>query len=269
MNKISGSLKEILVRLHEQGLAFETSPQTPTQTALTDWQNQLQNAAGTDPRLSSLRNLIQRLKLHSSDPLWQQKLRDLLIPLERLLDRAISDEQFIVSTTDQPTSKDTVGTATDLIFVLDNLRSAFNVGSIFRLADCVGRCEIWLCGYTPTPENLSAVVRTSMGAAATVRWRSFHRLDLALQILKSEFSDDVRPTVIALETAAHAKILGKDPLPKGPLLILVGNERFGLDVATLKQVDSVFQIPTFGSKNSLNVSNALSIVAYHYRLQAR
>ena len=106
-----------------------------------------------------------------------------IIPIERALDRNLRDDQFLITDLDSTAATNAGGTApkaftsqkVPLYFVLDNMRSAFNVGSIFRLADCVGATEILLCGYTATPEN-ETLQKTSLGAWQNTRWQSFSHL---------------------------------------------------------------------------------------------
>ncbi len=182
-----------------------------------------------------------------------------LVPVERLLGRNLSDDSFLISKTDR--SQPTATTKVPLFFVLENIRSAFNVGSIFRLADCLGAEKIYLCGYTPTPDQ-EALQKTSLGTGATTLWSQQDKLGDTLQDLKSQ---GVR--LLALETAAHSVSLFDCQFPHQPTALIVGNERFGLEASALAMCDGVVSIPTFGVKNSLNVANALSIVGYEWRRQ--
>jgi tRNA(Leu) C34 or U34 (ribose-2'-O)-methylase TrmL len=181
-----------------------------------------------------------------------------LVPVERLVGRNLSDDSFLVSKTDRPTP---AVQKVPLYFVLENIRSAFNVGSIFRLADCLGVQKIYLCGYTPTPDQ-EALQKTSLGTTQTTEWVQKGTLSEALDDLKAQ---GVR--LWALETAAHSTSLFEYSSQNLPTALIVGNERFGLEPAVLQKCDGVLSIPTFGMKNSLNVANALSIVGYEWRRQ--
>ncbi|GIL17370.1 MAG: hypothetical protein BroJett040_11210 [Oligoflexia bacterium] len=184
-----------------------------------------------------------------------------MIPIERLLDRNLQDDQFLISTEDQiQNQSQTQQQKFPLFFVLDNIRSAFNVGSVFRLADCVGASEIILCGYTVGPEN-EALKKTSMSATQFVKSRHCETVKEAIEILRNQGI-----FVIGLETGSKALPLYQGTL-KGPTAFVVGNERFGLDRSTLNLVDEVRKIPVFGVKNSLNVSNSLAIAAYEWSRQ--
>jgi len=180
-----------------------------------------------------------------------------LVPIERLVGRNVSDDSFLVTSMDKPKTQTT---KVPLYFVLENIRSAFNVGSIFRLADCLAAEKIYLCGYTATPEN-EALEKTSLGTLQNTEWLHFDHLTDALQELKKQNAQ-----IFALETAENSKSLFNMDFQK-PTAFVVGNERFGLEPAALGLCDGVISIPTFGLKNSLNVSNALSIAAYEWRRQ--
>jgi 23S rRNA (guanosine2251-2'-O)-methyltransferase len=147
-----------------------------------------------------------------------------------------------------------------LVFVLDHLRSGFNVGSLFRLADCVGAEKIWLVGYTATPEQ-KAVQDTALGTSAWVPWQ--HHDDL-LTVIRELQAEGYK--VIALETAECAQSLFAQSLPD-KLAFVVGNERFGLGPESLAFVDEVRSIPMQGLKNSLNVASALSVAAFEWGRQ--
>lgn len=188
-----------------------------------------------------------------------------IIPIERTLGRELSDDQIIVLDNDRATTKKQ---RVPMIFVLENIRSAFNVGSIFRLADCLNIEKIILCGYTPTPQQ-EALQKTALGAADIVPYETYDNLLAAitsLQSLKKNSAQYQDLQLIALETVAGAKSLYDFELDK-PTAFIVGNERFGLESEILKQCDGIANIPTFGVKNSLNVAMALSIASYEWQRQ--
>jgi len=142
------------------------------------------------------------------------------------------------------------------VVLLDNIRSAWNVGSIFRSADGFGYDHVYLCGITPTPEN-EAVTKTSLGAEDTVTW-SYHRDAVKLvNGLKKEgwiinaLEDDARATSI------HTREDG----PKKTALIL-GNEVTGVDPDLLDLCNEIYYIPMRGKKKSFNVAIAFGIAAY-------
>jgi len=179
-----------------------------------------------------------------------------VVPVERQLAKSLSDEQFLVTKEDGKQS----GAKAPLCFVLENLRSAFNVGSIFRLSDCLNISHVYLVGYTPTPET-EAVKKTSMGTTENTAWSSHDHLEDVVKILNEKQID-----LVALETARNSETLHQAKLERS-LAYLVGNERFGLEEKALKACSQVISIPTFGAKNSLNVASALSIAAYEWKRQ--
>lgn len=145
-----------------------------------------------------------------------------------------------------------------LRIVLHNLRSAFNVGAIFRTAECLALQEILLTGYTPAPDQ-RPVAKTSMGTGERVHWRKAD-LDEAIETCRAD------GPVIAFETVDESRSLYESELPdRGTFLF--GNERFGLPVEILKKADHILQIPVYGWKNSLNVATACAVAAYEWRRQ--
>lgn len=184
-------------------------------------------------------------------------LRQLLIfmvPFERAAGRSLKDSDFIVRTKDR--SKPLTENP-PLAFVLENLRSAFNVGSVIRLADAVG-AKVVGCGYTPTPDS-DGIARTSLGSVAP--WESYTSLMEGMRALRDDgFS------LVALETADRAQSIYTGQLPPRTALI-VGNERFGLESSILTGCDEVRLVPQLGQKNSLNVAVALGVAAYEWHRQ--
>ena len=145
--------------------------------------------------------------------------------------------------------------------LLDNIRSTFNVGAIFRTADGVGLAHLYLCGITATPDH-SKVGKTALGAEKTIPW-SYH--PNALQIAHTLQAQNYQ--LWAIEGHPQAK-----PLPQvarqelsRPVALIVGNELSGVDPGLLAIADQIFYIPMQGHKCSLNVAIAFSIAAYLLR----
>lgn len=139
--------------------------------------------------------------------------------------------------------------------LLDNVRSTFNVGSIFRSADGAGLNHLHLCGVTPTPDHRK-LVKTALGAERHVAW-SHHRngVILADALLASGC------TLWALEThAAAVSILDAPPLPPS-LVLVVGSEVTGVDPDLLARCACSVVIPMAGRKQSLNVATAFGVAA--------
>ncbi len=145
--------------------------------------------------------------------------------------------------------------------LLDNIRSAWNVGAIFRTADGLGVRGLHLCGITPTPES-KAVRKTALGAENSVPW-SYHRN--ALQAAKTLIEQGT--ALWALEQDARSQALeeadaGANWDADKRMVLVVGNEITGVDPALLDLCERIVHIPMRGSKRSLNVEVAFGIAAW-------
>jgi tRNA G18 (ribose-2'-O)-methylase SpoU len=141
--------------------------------------------------------------------------------------------------------------------LLDNIRSAWNVGSILRSADGFGLDHVYLCGITPSPEQ-DAVTKTSLGAEDTIPW-SLHKdaVKLAAGLKKEGWR------IIALEEGKGSKEIKKRS--KGNVeksVLILGSEVTGVDPGLLALCDEMISIPMRGQKRSLNVAIAFSVAAY-------
>ena len=143
----------------------------------------------------------------------------------------------------------------EIHIVLDRLRSAHNVGNIFRLADAVGAKEVVCCGYTAAPPH-PKLVKTAMGADKTVPFRSFPTAADALRERKAEGCK--AGAVETLETACDA---WKFDYPEKIALVL-GNEALGISPDALELCDAAVSLPMFGTKVSINVGNCAAVVLY-------
>ncbi len=145
--------------------------------------------------------------------------------------------------------------------LLDNIRSTYNVGSMFRAADGAGLRCLHLCGITPTPEN-QKVVKTALGAEKSVPWEYGRNSVIVTQELKNRGY-----TVFALEASSQSQsIFDLDlSMAKDPILLVAGNEINGVDPDVLALSDQVIWIPMQGQKESLNVALAFGIAAYTLR----
>ena len=139
--------------------------------------------------------------------------------------------------------------------VLDNVRSAFNVGSIFRSADAAGIGCLHLCGITCWPPH-PKLEKTSLGAHQYVPWLRHQTTEDALSWLRERHIP-----LVALETRAEAHDLLAFRWPE-PVAIVLGHEVLGVDESILERADHLVSIPMFGVKNSLNVASAFAVVAY-------
>jgi 23S rRNA (guanosine2251-2'-O)-methyltransferase len=142
--------------------------------------------------------------------------------------------------------------------LLDNIRSIYNVGSIFRTADGAGISHLHLCGMTPTPRN-PRLAKTALGAQVTVPW-SYERNGLeAAHSIK-----EAGKRLWALEGGRISVPLGEavqDSAGAG-IVLVVGNEISGVDPGILELCDCITHIPMQGTKTSLNAAVAFGIAAY-------
>lgn len=177
---------------------------------------------------------------------------NLMVPIERILDLTPEDEDLEIHHKDSKLKK---ADTAPVVLVLDHLRSAFNVGSIFRTAEFFNLQKIICTGYTATPDS-SKVKKTAMESAGSVEW-SYEKDTLkTLKDLKRSGYH-----IYALETSSDASNLNTSRV-EFPCAFVLGNERFGLTKEVLCYTDRNFYIPQRGKKNSLNVSVCTGIVAY-------
>ena len=186
-----------------------------------------------------------------------RKFLSITVPLEHKFGSNLKDNDFLILQKDgeKPEKK-----KIPLYLILDNLRSSFNVGSIFRTAECFGVSEILLCGYTATPEN-KKVWKTAMGTDKIVKWKYFERTEKAIEFLKNR-----NIKIYALETTSNAKPINEIEIPKSIALIF-GNEALGISKEILRLTDKIVQIPLSGWKNSLNVGVTAGICCYEVSRQ--
>ncbi|WP_428666607.1 RNA methyltransferase [Runella sp.] len=145
------------------------------------------------------------------------------------------------------------------VFVLDDIRSLNNVGSIFRTSDAFRAEKIYLCGLTGTPPHRD-ITKTALGADESVAWE--HAADVLelIERLKAEGY-----TIVALEQADGSTKL-QDFMPEltQKYAFVLGNEVFGVNEEVVNQADICLEIPQFGTKHSLNVSVSAGIVAWDF-----
>lgn len=144
--------------------------------------------------------------------------------------------------------------------ILNDIRSLFNVGSIFRTADGAGVEKLWICGITGHPPD-TRITKTALGAEKKVPWE--YRRD-AREVLRELKTLDYR--IVFLEQLAES-IPYQDYHPSGPVCLVIGNEISGVSDGLVSFCDETIEIEMAGLKNSLNVSVAFGVVAYHFRHQ--
>ena len=146
--------------------------------------------------------------------------------------------------------------------ILENIRSAYNVGAIFRTADGAGVEKIFLTGYTPAPTDRFGRVqkeidKTSLGASRTIEWEQLESSAAMVKVVS-----ELPATVVAIEQTATAMSL-TDFVPPRQVAYILGNEITGVSEEAIAAADQSVYIPMLGTKESLNVSVAAGIVLYH------
>jgi tRNA G18 (ribose-2'-O)-methylase SpoU len=145
--------------------------------------------------------------------------------------------------------------------ILPNIRSSFNVGSIFRTADAVGISKIFLVGYTPCPMDKfkrpnKEIAKTALGAEKTVKWEHSDDIFPLLEKLKKDGFQ-----IIAIEQAENSTDYKTVKL-KDKNVFVFGSEVGGLEKEILEKCDIVAEIPMLGKKESLNVSVSAGVVLF-------
>ncbi len=172
------------------------------------------------------------------------------------------ETNLLVRNYDSPLSKDDFANVPRMpvYTVLDNLRSAFNVGSIVRTADSALLDTIYMCGYTAAPPH-KKLEKTALGALDYVPCE--HRLTPhdAVEELKSR-----NIPVFAFETTNQSKKIWDISFPM-PLALVLGNEALGISNDILTEADELVEIPMFGFKNSINVAVAFGIIVAEIQRQ--
>jgi 23S rRNA (guanosine2251-2'-O)-methyltransferase len=144
-----------------------------------------------------------------------------------------------------------------VIIVLDDVRSAYNVGSIFRTADAFRVAGIYICGISARPPHKD-ISKTALGATESVEWKYFPDVQAAVLSLKEEGYK-----VFAIEQVDESISLEQfQPEPGSNLALIFGHEVFGVKEELLPQVDGCIEIPQFGTKHSFNVAISAGIVLW-------
>lgn len=146
-----------------------------------------------------------------------------------------------------------------LRILLENVRSAHNVGAAFRTADGLGIEGLDLVGYTPCPPTKD-LLKSSLGAEATVPWKHWESVEEALAFYAQE----------GYQIWALEQVHGSIPLQEWPTLwpqktlLLAGHELDGVSEIALKQCHGAVEIPQQGSKHSLNISTAVAMAMWEW-----
>lgn len=144
-----------------------------------------------------------------------------------------------------------------VIALLENVRSAYNVGSVFRTADAFLIEAVYISGYTAKPPH-KEISKTALGAQDSVEWSYFENTKMAIEQLKQN-----QYSIFAVEQVANSISLEKlFELNLNKIAFIFGNEVSGIDQETISLCDGCIEIPQFGMKHSLNISVAAGIVLW-------
>ena len=146
-----------------------------------------------------------------------------------------------------------------LVVVLDDVRSMYNVGSVFRTSDAFRVEAVCLCGITSTPPS-TEIHKTALGAEDSVNWRYFPSALEAVESLKADGYE-----VYSVEQAHGSTMLQHfSPASDKKYAIVLGNEVKGVHQEVVDASDGCLEIPQFGTKHSMNVSVTAGIVIWHF-----
>jgi len=144
-----------------------------------------------------------------------------------------------------------------VVAVLETIRSAYNVGSVFRTADAFLLQAIYICGYTAKPPH-KEIKKTALGAEDTVSWKGFANAGDAIQALHSEgykvYAVEQTVNSISLESFSHNHA--------EKIAVIFGNEVTGVEQSTIQLCHGTIEIPQHGMKHSLNIATAAGIVLW-------
>ena len=144
-----------------------------------------------------------------------------------------------------------------VIALLENVRSAYNVGSVFRTADAFLIEAVYISGYTAKPPH-KEISKTALGAQDSVEWIYFENTKMAIEQLKQN-----QYSIFAVEQVANSISLEKlSELNLDKIAFIFGNEVSGVEQETISLCDGCIEIPQFGMKHSLNISVAAGIVLW-------
>lgn len=151
-----------------------------------------------------------------------------------------------------------------IVVVLDNIRSASNVGSAFRTGDSLRIESVYLCGISCVPPN-KELQKTALGAQLSVPWKYFKETTEALAELKSEGYE-----IISVEQAENSTMLQDFKVEKDKKYAFVfGNEVHGVADEVIAKSDVCLEIPQYGTKHSFNVSVTCGIILWEAVKQLR
>ena len=144
-----------------------------------------------------------------------------------------------------------------IIVVLENIRSAYNVGSVFRTCDAFLIEAIYIVGYSARPPH-KEIKKTALGAEETVSWKYFKTTAEAIEELRIK-----KYRVYAVEQAEGSyKLHAANFKQNEKIVVIFGNEVTGIEQSTIQLCEGCIEIPQFGMKHSLNIATAAGVVLW-------
>lgn len=194
----------------------------------------------------------------------RRKAAKLLMELRYLLadkiQQPLKETSFIILERDVPPVAPLIWPR-EIIVVLDHLRSPYNVGAVIRTMECVGLHRLLSIGYTPRLDS-KQVRRSAMGCETAMDAEYVQDGVEALKALQTKnFQIYALETIIPSTSVFHLQPLLQH---NNNIALVIGNEEFGVDESIIGMADHLLHIPTFGTKNSLNVSIAFSVAIYQF-----
>jgi 23S rRNA (guanosine2251-2'-O)-methyltransferase len=172
---------------------------------------------------------------------------------EEIIPRKLSMDELNRKSVDEFKQSDKL----PIIVVLENIRSAYNVGSMFRTADAFLLEAIYICGYTAHPPH-KEIKKTALGAEDTVTWKYIKPIEEAIAELRA-----MGYKIYAVEQAENSlKLQAAGFQPDEKIAVILGNEVTGVEQSTIAACDGCIEIPQLGMKHSLNVSVAGGVVLW-------
>ena len=145
---------------------------------------------------------------------------------------------------------------TPIVVVLDNVRSALNVGSAFRTSDAFRIEKVYLCGITSAPPN-KEIRKSALGSTESVDWEKIDKTEDAILNLKKEGY-----TICSVEQVENSTMLHQFSVPGKPIAVVFGNEVNGVQQSVIDNSDYCIEIPQIGTKHSLNISVSIGVVLW-------
>jgi 23S rRNA (guanosine2251-2'-O)-methyltransferase len=146
-----------------------------------------------------------------------------------------------------------------VVVVLEDIRSALNVGSVFRTSDAFSISTVLLCGITAQPPN-KEILKTALGSCESVDWLYYENIEEAIKELKQ---NDFK--CIGIEQTDNSVFLSDfDIKTNEKYALIIGNEVDGVTDTTLRKCDDIIEVPQWGTKHSINVAVCAGIVLWEF-----